>query len=168
MKTFVLFKQIQSALLSIHDLAPGEVHSNIRDCEFISTVLFVISLFVPCLQLCCCPNSRCLRQWQPQPNIRAEVREMEVIIGVLMPPWEKKMFVNIHTDSNAPLSVVRDFVSLLQKNAPELNQEATKEWLQQNIITSLTVCLIQLCVLQAKLVLVSSQKTQLIVYWCCR
>ncbi|KAK2552405.1 hypothetical protein P5673_026487 [Acropora cervicornis] len=71
--------------------------------------------------LCCCPNSRCLRQWQPQPNIRAEVREMEVIIGVLMPPWEKKMFVNIHTDFNTPLSVVRDFVSLLQKNAPELN-----------------------------------------------
>lgn len=46
---FVLFKQIQSALLSMHDLAPREVHSNIRDYELISTVLFVISLFVSCL-----------------------------------------------------------------------------------------------------------------------
>lgn len=44
MKTgFVLFKQIQRALLSIHDLAPREVHSNIRDCELTSTVLFVMS-----------------------------------------------------------------------------------------------------------------------------
>ncbi|XP_068708598.1 uncharacterized protein [Montipora foliosa] len=69
----------------------------------------------------CCPDSEMLRQWRPQVDSRIEVRQMQVSIGVLMPPWEKKMFANIHIDPNVPLSVTRDFVALLQKNAPGLN-----------------------------------------------
>lgn len=38
-----------------------------------------------------------------------------------MPPWERKMFLNIHIDPSVPLPVTRDFVALLQKNAPELS-----------------------------------------------
>ena len=46
---------------------------------------------------------------------------MRVTIGVLMPPWERKMFVHIHIDPTVPLPVARDFVALLQKNFPESN-----------------------------------------------
>ena len=62
-----------------------------------------------------------LKQWRPQPVSRAQVQEMRVSLGVLMPPWERKMFLNIHIDPNVPLPVTRDFVALLQKNAPELS-----------------------------------------------
>ena len=62
-----------------------------------------------------------LRQWSPQPEGRTEVSEMHVSIGVLMPPWEQKMFVNIHVDPTVSLSATRDFVALLQKNASGLH-----------------------------------------------
>ncbi|XP_020630362.1 uncharacterized protein LOC110067378 isoform X2 [Orbicella faveolata] len=71
--------------------------------------------------LACCPNSDMLKQWRPQPVSRSQVQEMRVCLGVLMPPWECKMFLNIHIDPSVPLPVTRDFVALLQKNAPELS-----------------------------------------------
>ena len=77
--------------------------------------------FFVLFQLTCCPNSDMLKQWRPQPVSRAQVQEMRVSLGVLMPPWERKMFLNIHIDPNVPLPVTRDFVALLQKNAPELS-----------------------------------------------
>ena len=62
-----------------------------------------------------------LKQWRPQPINRSQVQEMKVTIGVLMPPWERKMFASIHIDPNVPLAVTRDFVALLQKNSPGLS-----------------------------------------------
>ena len=62
-----------------------------------------------------------LKQWRPQEIVRSQVQEMTVIIGVLMPPWEQRMFVHIHIDPNVPLPVTRDFVALLQKNSPGLS-----------------------------------------------
>ena len=74
------------------------------------------------LQVDCCPDSRILKQWRPeQPKSPSHYREMRVTIGVLMPPWERKMFVHIHIDPTVPLPVARDFVALLQKNFPEPN-----------------------------------------------
>jgi len=69
----------------------------------------------------CCPNSKLLKQWRAQPTIHSQVQEMTVTIGVLMPPWERKMFASIHIDPNVPLNVTRDFVALLQKNSPGLS-----------------------------------------------
>ena len=62
-----------------------------------------------------------LEQWRPQPISHSQVQEMHVTLGVLMPPWERKMFVSIHVDPNVPLPVSRDFVAFLQKNSPGLN-----------------------------------------------
>ena len=74
------------------------------------------------LQVDCCPDSRILKQWRPeQPKSPSHYREMRVTIGVLMPPWGRKMFVHIHIDPTVPLPVARDFVALLQKNFPESN-----------------------------------------------
>ncbi|XP_078344884.1 uncharacterized protein LOC144630392 isoform X2 [Oculina patagonica] len=71
--------------------------------------------------LTCFPNSNMLKQWRPQPISRSQVQEMRVSIGVLMPPWDRKMFLNVHIDPSVPLPVTRDFVALLQKNSPELS-----------------------------------------------
>lgn len=62
-----------------------------------------------------------LKQWRPQSVIGTQVQEMKVNIGILMPPWERKMFLNIHVDPSVPLPVTRDFVALLQKNSPGLS-----------------------------------------------
>lgn len=70
--------------------------------------------------LSCCPDSDMLKQWQPYPINRSQVQEMKVTVGLLMPPWERKMFVSIHINPNVPLPVTRDFVALLQKNSPGL------------------------------------------------
>lgn len=67
----------------------------------------------------CCPEM--LKQWNPQPIARSHVQEMKVTIGLLMPPWERKMYACIHIDPNVPMAVTRDFVSLLQNNTPALN-----------------------------------------------
>lgn len=72
-------------------------------------------------QAACCPDSNLLKQWQAHPISRSQVQEMKVTLGVLMPPWDQKMFVTIHIDPNVPLPVIRDFVALLQKNAPGLS-----------------------------------------------
>ena len=76
-----------------------------------------IDLFLQTL----CPDSDMLKQWVQQPINRTQVQEMKVTLGVLMPPWERRMFLHIHIDTNVPLSVTRDFVALLQKNSPGLN-----------------------------------------------
>ncbi|XP_068687861.1 uncharacterized protein [Montipora foliosa] len=68
-----------------------------------------------------CPDSNMLKQWNQQPITRIQVQEMKVTLGVLMPPWERRMFLHIHIDPNVPLPVTRDFVALLQKNSPGLN-----------------------------------------------
>ena len=74
------------------------------------------------LQVDCCPDSRILKQWRPQqPNNPSHYRDRRVTIGVLMPPWERKMFVHIHIDPTVPVPVARDFVALLRKNFPESN-----------------------------------------------
>lgn len=83
-------------------------------------ILFILH-FSLLFQLTCCPNSDMLKQWRPQPISRSQVQEMRVTLGVLMPPWESKMFLSIHIDPSVPLPVTRDFVALLQKNAPELS-----------------------------------------------
>ena len=41
-----------------------------------------------------------LEQWRPQPISHSQVQEMHVTLGVLMPPWKRKMFVSIHVDPN--------------------------------------------------------------------
>lgn len=69
----------------------------------------------------CCENIGALKQWRPQPIGRSQVQEMRVTVGLLMPPWERRMFVHIHIDPNVPLPVTRDFVALLQKNSPGLS-----------------------------------------------
>ena len=51
---------------------------------------------------------------------RTQVREMFVTVGLLMPPWDRKMFLKIFIDPNVPLPVTRDFVAILQKNSPGL------------------------------------------------
>lgn len=53
---------------------------------------------------------------------RSQVQEMFVTVGLLMPPWDRKMFLKIYIDPNVPLPVTRDFVALLQKNSPGLCQ----------------------------------------------
>ena len=60
-------------------------------------------------------------QWRSQPANRRHVQEMEVTVGVLMPPWGQKTFVHIRVDPNVPLPVTRDFIALLQKNATGLS-----------------------------------------------
>ncbi|PFX27434.1 uncharacterized protein LOC111327567 isoform X1 [Stylophora pistillata] len=71
--------------------------------------------------LTCCQDSNLLKQWDTKPVTRSQVQEMRVTIGLLMPPWDRKMFLNIHIDPNVPLPVTRDFVALLQKNSPSLS-----------------------------------------------
>ncbi|CAH3173213.1 unnamed protein product [Porites lobata] len=68
----------------------------------------------------CCADSGALKQWRPQPMNRSQVQEMFVTVGLLMPPWDRKMFLKIYIDPNVPLPVTRDFVALLQKNSPGL------------------------------------------------
>lgn len=53
---------------------------------------------------------------------RTQVQEMFVTVGLLMPPWDRKMFLKIFIDPNVPLPVTRDFVAILQKNSPGLCQ----------------------------------------------
>ncbi|KAK2558184.1 hypothetical protein P5673_019299 [Acropora cervicornis] len=66
-----------------------------------------------------CPEMQ--EQWYPQPIVRSQKQEMKVTIGLLMPPWERKMYACIHIDPDVPMAVTRDFVSLLQNNTPALN-----------------------------------------------
>lgn len=80
-----------------------------------------MKLFELKFQLTCCQDSNLLKRWIPKPVMRSQVQEMRVTIGLLMPPWERKMFLNIHIDPNVPLPVTRDFVALLQKNSPGLS-----------------------------------------------
>ena len=72
-------------------------------------------------QLTCCQDSNLMKQWDTKPVTRSQVQEMRVTLGVLMPPWERKMFLDVHIDPNVPLPVTRDFVALLQKNSPSLS-----------------------------------------------
>jgi hypothetical protein len=62
-----------------------------------------------------------LKQWNSGIVNINEHNQMVISIGVLMPPWERRMFLHIHVDINVPLPVVRDFVSLLQQYAVNLN-----------------------------------------------
>ncbi|XP_058942477.2 uncharacterized protein [Pocillopora verrucosa] len=71
--------------------------------------------------LTCCQDSNLMKQWDTKPVTRSQVQEMRVTLGVLMPPWERKMFLDVHIDPNVPLPVTRDFVALLQKNSPSLS-----------------------------------------------
>lgn len=67
-----------------------------------------------------CPDSGALKRWRPLPISRSQVQEMRVTVGLLMPPWDRKMFLKIFVHPNVPLPVTRDFVALLQKNSPGL------------------------------------------------
>ena len=69
-----------------------------------------------------CPDSGALKRWRPLPISRSQVQEMRVTVGLLMPPWDRKMFLKIFVHPNVPLPVTRDFVALLQKNSPGLCQ----------------------------------------------
>lgn len=71
----------------------------------------------------CCANSSLLKSWNAQPLVRnaMSVRDMRLTFGVVMPPWGKRMFVHIYVDPNVPVPVIRDFVSILQRFAPDLN-----------------------------------------------
>ena len=71
-------------------------------------------------QLMCCPGSNALKTWQAQPITHTQESVMAVSLGVLMPPWDTKAFLHIHVNQNVPIAVVRDFVSLLQRNAAGL------------------------------------------------
>jgi len=64
-----------------------------------------------------CPEMQ--EQWYPQPIVRSQKQEMKVTIGLLMPPWERKMYACIHIDPDVPMAVT--IVSLLQNNTPALN-----------------------------------------------
>ena len=62
-----------------------------------------------------------LKQWSRQPISQSQVQDTKITLGVLMPPWERKMLVHIQVDPKVALPVSRDFVALLQKNSPGLN-----------------------------------------------
>lgn len=68
-----------------------------------------------------CGISSMLKQWVSGQVLISENNSMVISIGVLMPPWGRRMFLHIHVTIGVPVAVVRDFVSLLQQHATELN-----------------------------------------------
>ncbi|KAK3732812.1 hypothetical protein QZH41_017718 [Actinostola sp. cb2023] len=68
-----------------------------------------------------CGNANMLKQWGSSIVEINQHNQMVITIGVLMPPWEKRMFLNIHATITTPIPVVRDFISLLQQYAVTLN-----------------------------------------------
>lgn len=61
-----------------------------------------------------------LKQWHPGVVTINQSNNMVITIGLLMPPWEQRMFLNIHANITTPVAVVRDFISLIQQYAPSL------------------------------------------------
>ena len=50
----------------------------------------------------------------------AELNELNLTFGVLMPPWEHKTFLGLHLGSDAPMQSIRDLMSLFQGVAKNL------------------------------------------------
>ncbi|XP_046567372.1 uncharacterized protein LOC124275758 [Haliotis rubra] len=81
-----------------------------------------ISILNPiCWGACSCFGvGRCSRSWKTTPPMTKTFNRRVVKMGVAMPPWGTKMFVNVYLDPEMSLTTARDFVAQLQYHAPHL------------------------------------------------
>uniref|UniRef100_A0A0B7AJT5 Uncharacterized protein n=1 Tax=Arion vulgaris TaxID=1028688 RepID=A0A0B7AJT5_9EUPU len=70
----------------------------------------------------CC---RCLcfmtGRWVSTPPMTRSINSRVLRVGVSMPPWQTRMFLNIHLDPTMSLTVARDFISQLHAFAPHMH-----------------------------------------------
>ncbi|RUS89139.1 hypothetical protein EGW08_003082 [Elysia chlorotica] len=61
------------------------------------------------------------QQWTASPPMTRSINSRVLRVGVSMPPWQTRMFLDIHLDPAMSLTVARDFISQLHAYAPHMH-----------------------------------------------
>ena len=64
---------------------------------------------------------RANQQWIASPPMTRSINSRVLRVGVSMPPWQTRMFLDIHLDPAMSLTVARDFISQLHAYAPHMH-----------------------------------------------
>ncbi|XP_013062684.2 uncharacterized protein LOC106051995 [Biomphalaria glabrata] len=60
-------------------------------------------------------------KWVSTPPMTRSINNRVLRVGVSMPPWQTRMFLDIHLDPSMSLTVARDFISQLHAFAPHMH-----------------------------------------------
>ncbi|GFO34663.1 hypothetical protein PoB_006116800, partial [Plakobranchus ocellatus] len=69
----------------------------------------------------CFGFGRASQQWEASPPMTRSINSRVLRVGVSMPPWQTRMFLDIHLDPAMSLTVARDFISQLHAYAPHMH-----------------------------------------------
>lgn len=70
---------------------------------------------------CCTCFGLCPGRWISTPPMTRSINSRVLRVGVSMPPWQTRMFLDIHLDPSMSLTVARDFISQLHAFAPHMH-----------------------------------------------
>ncbi|KAH9492136.1 hypothetical protein Btru_048701 [Bulinus truncatus] len=70
---------------------------------------------------CCSCFGICPGKWVSTPPMTRSIHHRVLRVGVSMPPWQTRMFLDIHLDPSMSLTVARDFISQLHAFAPHMH-----------------------------------------------
>uniref|UniRef100_A0A0B6ZTB4 Uncharacterized protein n=1 Tax=Arion vulgaris TaxID=1028688 RepID=A0A0B6ZTB4_9EUPU len=69
----------------------------------------------------CCSCLGMSGRWVSTPPMTRSISSRVLRVGVSMPPWQTRMFLDIHLDPSMSLTVARDFITLLHTFAPHMH-----------------------------------------------
>ncbi|XP_077982974.1 uncharacterized protein LOC144437822 [Glandiceps talaboti] len=69
-----------------------------------------------------CELDFCMKQWHGEDPVTQSYNDRYVTIGTLMPPWGKRMMVQIRFDPSMSLSFINGFLVEMQRHAPNINK----------------------------------------------
>ncbi|CAG5127415.1 unnamed protein product [Candidula unifasciata] len=69
----------------------------------------------------CCGCLGMAGRWVSTPPMTRSINSRVLRVGVSMPPWQTRMFLDIHLDPTMSLTVARDFISQLHTFAPHMH-----------------------------------------------
>ncbi|XP_059162293.1 uncharacterized protein LOC131945251 isoform X2 [Physella acuta] len=70
---------------------------------------------------CCACLGLPTSKWVATPPMTRSINARVLRVGVSMPPWQTRMFLDIHLDPSMSLTVARDFISQLHSFAPHMH-----------------------------------------------